>query len=242
MQPAIEDFHYFHSSSNFFFQMRFSLQPEPRPEQSIRTVSIDEILVICGHERQGKPPLEKYFSPSKKSEFIKEFLHYLNSGLLDAKQGGLDQDRYLVFVLSFQFTAPLLEIPAEKELGLFYRILQKNYDVDEIDLNLHFGAEDYNGEMVGETEALEAFRHELHESYPGREVKDSVRRRLRYDALEAISQWQREKALPSLAGAFGRSIVVPSFFSFQDHRLVKYYRSTTEGITYRVAVPDNLEI
>lgn len=222
--------------------MRFSLQPEPRPDQIIRSVSIDEILAICEQGTEEKPLLEHYFSPPKKLKFIKEFLHYLNSGLLEARHGNLDHDRYLVFVLSFQFTAPLLEIPAEKELGLFYRILQKNYGVKEIDMNLHFGTEEYRGDMVAEKEAMEAFRQELRETYPGREVKEGVRKRLKYDALDAISHWQQEKSLPSLAGAFGRSIVIPSFFSFLDNRLVNFYKSTTEGITYRVPVPEKLEI
>jgi hypothetical protein len=222
--------------------MRFSIQPEPREELNIRTVTIDEIVAICDHDPGVKPPLEHYFSPTKKGAFIKEFLHYLNSGLLDARHGKLDADHYLVFVLSFQFTAPLLEIPSEKELGLFFRILQKNWGVEEIDLNLHFGTEEYSGRMMGEEEAMEAFRHELGESYHGtREVKEVVRKRLKHDALEAISQWQGNRSLPALAEAFGRSIVIPSFFSFRDKRLVKFYKGTTAGITYRVSVPASIE-
>jgi hypothetical protein len=222
--------------------MRFSIQPEPRPEQNMRTVSIDEILAVCEDSSERKPPLEHYFSPTKKELFIKEFLHYLNTELLDAKHGNMDMDQYLVFVLSFQFTAPLLDIPSEKEMGLFFRLLQKNYQVEEIDLNLHFGTDEFSGEMVGEEEALKAFRQELGESYGGiREVKEVVQHRLKSDALEAISLWQREQSLPALAGAFGRSIVIPSFFSFTDKRLVKVYRETTSGITYRVAVPEEIE-
>lgn len=114
--------------------MRFSIQPEPRPEHKMRTVTIDEIVNACENDPGSKPPLEHYFSPTKKEAFIKEFLHYLNSGLLDAKHGSLDKDQYLAFVLSFQFTAPLLEIQAEKELGLFFRILQKTYKVEELDM------------------------------------------------------------------------------------------------------------
>ena len=222
--------------------MRFSIQPEPRPEQRMRTVSIDEFLTICEGGSGEKPALENYLSPTKREVFIKEFLHYLNSGLLDAKHGNLDFEQYLVFVLSFQFTAPMLEISSEKELGLFHRILQKTYGVEEIDLNLHFGTEEYAGEMVGEKEAMEAFRHELGESYSGnREVKERVQKRLKSDSLEAISQWQREQSLPALAEAFGRSIVIPSFFSFVDKRLVRFYRETTSGITYRVAVPEEIQ-
>jgi len=207
----------------------------------MRTVSIDEILTICEGDPGEKPPLEHYFSPTKKEVFIKEFLHYLNSGLLEAKHGNLDSDQYLVFVLSFQFTAPLLEIPSEKELGLFYRILQKTYQVGEADLNLHFSTEEYEGEMVGEREALESFRHELGQTYPGaREVKESVQKRLKDDALGAISKWQHEHAVPALAEAFGRSIVIPSFFSFTDKRLINFYRQTTSGITYRVPIPEGI--
>jgi len=222
--------------------MRFSIQPEPRPEQTMRTVTIDEIVTACIADAGKKPQLEQYFSPPKKAEFIKEFLHYLNSGLLDAKHGHLDREQYLAFILSFQFSAPLLEIPAEKELVLFYRILQKNYQVEEVDLNMHFSMDHYEGEMAGEKEALVAFRSELDDFYgDSLEVKEIVQKRVRNNAIESIMKWQREQQLPALAEAFGRSIVIPSFFSFTDKRLVHFYRQTTEGITYRVAVPDTID-
>jgi hypothetical protein len=144
-------------------------------------------------------------------------------------------------VLSFQFTAPLLEIPAEKELGLFFRILQNTYGVKELDLNLHFGTEDHDSDMVGEKEALEALRHDLEDSFGGsREVKESVRKRIKKDAVKSILDWQREKSIPTLAEAFGRSIVIPSFFSFRDHKLLQFYRTNTVGIMYRVTVPEAL--
>jgi len=208
----------------------------------MRTVSIDEIVSACENDPGQKPTLEHYFSPTKKQSFIKDFLHYLNSGLLEAKHGKLHRDQYLAFILSFQFTAPLLEIPAEKELGLFYRILQKTYEVEDLDLNLHFRMYQYEGEMVGEKQALEAFRNEL-EDYFGdsREVKESVQKRVRKDAINSIMDWQREQSIPILAEAFGRTIVIPSFFSFTDRRLLRFYRQNTEGITYRVAVPDSIE-
>jgi len=222
--------------------MRFSIQPEPRQEQNMRTVTIDDIVSACAYDPDAKPTLEHYFSPTKKDSFIKEFLHYLNSGLLDAKHGKLDREQYLAFILSFQFTSPLLEIPAEKELGLFYRILQKNYQVEEVDLNLHFSMEQYEGEMVGEKEALEAFQSEVEEYFgDSREVKESVQKRVKNDAINSIIVWQREKSIPVLAEAFGRTIVIPSFFSFSDRKLIRFYRRNTEGITYRVAVPDSIE-
>ena len=221
--------------------MRFSLQPEPRPEQTLRTVTLDEIMEACEYVPGEKPTLEHYFSPSKKQVFIKEFLHYLNTGLLEAKHGNLHRESYLALILSFQFTAPLLEIPAEKELGLFYRILQKNYEVKEVDLNLHFSMEQYEGSMVGEKEALQAYRSELDEYYGHTmEVKDQVQKRVKKDALASIMEWQREKSLPALAEAFGRTIVIPSFFSFSDRRLVQFYRENTTGISYRVAVPESI--
>jgi hypothetical protein len=219
--------------------MRFSIQPEPRPEHQMRTVTIDEIVSACENDPGSKPPLEHYFSPTKKEAFIKEFLHYLNSGLLDAKHGGLDKEQYLAFVLSFQFTAPLFEIQTEKELGLFFRILQKTYKVEELDMNLHFSMEEYEGDMVGEKEAMEAFRSELGDYYgEDREVRESIQRRLKNDAMGAIMEWQREKEIPQLAEAFGRSIVIPSFFSFSDKKMLRFYRQNTVGITYRVAVPE----
>ncbi len=222
--------------------MRFSIQPEPRPEQTMRTVSIDEIVSACENEPSAKPTLEHYFSPTKKEAFIKEFLHYLNSGLLDAKHGNLDRAQYLAFILSFQFTAPLLEISAEKELGLFYRILKKTYHLQDVDLNLHFSMELYDGALVGEKEALKAFRSEVEEFFgDAREVKESVQKRLKKDAISSIMEWQREPNIPVLAEAFGRSIVIPSFFSFSDRRMLHFYRENTEGITYRVAVPDSIE-
>ena len=222
--------------------MRFSLQPEPRPEHRLRTVSIDEIVSLCSMEEEHTPLLEHYFSPTKKAAFIKDFLHYLNSGLLEAKHGNLNSDKYLAFILSFQFTAPLLKISAEKELGLFYKILQKNYQVEEIDLNLHFSIESRESGMVSEQEAINAFRDELEETYDGfREVKESVQNRLKQDANEAIKKWQRAQSITTLAEAFGRSVVIPSFFSFVDKKALRFYRATTQGITYRVAVPEELE-
>jgi len=222
--------------------MRFSIQPEPRPEQNMRTVTIDDIVSACENELGTKPTLEHYFSPTKKEAFIKGFLHYLNSGLLDAKHGNLDKEQYLAFILSFQFTAPLLEISTEKELGLFYRILQKTYQVEEVDLNLHFSMELYEGTLVGEKEALKAFRSEVEEFFgDSREVKESVQKRLKKDAIASIMEWQREPEIPILAEAFGRTIVIPSFFSFSDRRMQQFYRENTEGITYRVAVPESIE-
>lgn len=221
--------------------MRFSIQPEPRQEQQMQTLSIEEVILSCEHDPGAKPTLEHYFSPTRKNTFIKEFLHYLNSGLLDAKHGKLDKEKYLALILSFQFSAPLLEIPAEKELGLFYRILQKNYKVEELDLNLHFSMEDYEGDMVSEKEALEAFRSELNGFYgDSLEVKESVQKRIRKDGIASILEWQREQSIPSLAEAFGRSVVIPSFFSYSDKRLLHFYKKTTEGISYRVALPDSI--
>ena len=46
------------------------------------------------------------------------------------------------------------------------------------------------------------------------------------------------KEIPELAEAFGRSIVIPSFFSYSDKKLTAFYRSATEGIMYEIAVPD----
>jgi hypothetical protein len=132
-----------------------------------------------------------------------------------------------------------LEIQAEKELGLFYKILQKNYQVEEVDLNLHFSMDQYEGDMLGEQEALEAFRGEL-EGYFGdsMDIKQRVQKRVKKDAIHSIMAWQREQSIPVLAEAFGRTIVIPSFFSFTDRKLLRFYRECTEGITYRVSVPD----
>jgi len=221
--------------------MRLSIQPEPRQEQNIRTVTIEEIVAICEGDIGAKPSLEYYFSPPKTASFIKEFLHYLNSGLLEAKHGNLDQGQYMAFVLSFQFTAPLLEISTEKELGIFCRILQKTYKVEEPDLNLHFSIEEYEGSLVAEKEALEAFTSELEEYYgDSLEVKKGVQHRLKKDAITSIMAWQKEQNIPQLAEAFGRSIVIPSFFSFFDRKLANFYRQTTDGITYRIAVPEQI--
>ena len=222
--------------------MKFFLQPEQSPQQRMQTLSIDEILQLAEQLPGDRPALENYFSPTRKEAFIKDFLHYINSCLLDARHGEMDRDLYLLFVMTFQFVTSLLEIRAEKEFGLFYRILEKNYGVEEIDLNLHFALDGYDRGMVREEEALRAFREELDDSYGGRrEVKDRVQKQLKQDAIDAIIFWQKEESLPALAEAFGRSIVIPSFFDFTDKKLVRFYRSTTEGITYRVAVPEELE-
>jgi hypothetical protein len=222
--------------------MQLSLHPEQRPQQGMRILSIDEVLALGERMPGERPPLEHYFSPTRKDAFVREYLHYLNTWLLEAKHGHLDSDLYLVFVLSFQFTEPLLEIPTEKELGLFWRILEKNYQVEQVDLNLHFSLDGYEEGMVGEKEALQAYREELKETYGGsREVKESVQKRLKKDAIDAIMHWQKEQSLPELAEAFGRSIVIPSFFSFVDKKLVGFYKSNTEGITYQVSIPEEIE-
>lgn len=208
----------------------------------MRTISIDEVLSIGEKHHRETPPLEHYFSPTKREAFTRDYIHFLNSGLLDAKHGKMDIDLYLVFVLSFQFTAPLLEIAVEKELGLFYRLLQKTYQVEEIDMNLHFSMESHKSGMVTEQEAINAFRDELEDTYNGiREVKESVQKRLKKDAIEAIMKWQKDKSIPALAEAFGRSVVIPSFFSFMDKKMISFYRGTTHGISYRVAVPEIFE-
>jgi hypothetical protein len=80
---------------------------------------------------------------------------------------------------------------------------------------------------------------ELENSYEGkREVRESVQKRLKQDGIEAIMKWLHAKGIPELAEAFGRSIVIPSFFSFVDKRLVEFYRKTTGDIRYEVAVPE----
>jgi len=204
----------------------------------MKTLSLDEILSLGERMQEGKPPLENYFSPTRKEQFIKDYIHYLNTEILEAKHGHLDKDLYLMFVLSFQFTVPLLKIQAEKEFSLFVRLLEKNYDITDPDLNLHFTLDEYEEEMVGEEDALTSYRNELQETYEGmREVRDSIRDRLKQDGINAIMQWQKDKDLPSLAEAFGRSIIIPVFFSFTDRKLVRFYRFATEGISYEVALP-----
>lgn len=222
--------------------MRFNLQPEQRHLQQMRTVSLEEILAGISLGLEQRPLLEHYFSPPKREAFIKEFRHYLNTELLEARHGKMDLELYLVFVLTFQFVAPLLEIPVKKEMDLFVRILDKNYRINDPDLDLHFGLDASVGEMMGEKEALEAYRQELEETYVRpREVKETVRKRLKMDGIGAIMQWQQEQILQHLAEAFGRTIVIPAFFAFTDKRLIRFYRENTGGITYRVAVPDSIE-
>ncbi|MDF1572905.1 MAG: hypothetical protein P1P82_14955 [Bacteroidales bacterium] len=223
--------------------MDLSLRSQQRPEQRLHTVTIEEIVSLGNQRDDTRPPLENYFSPARREQFEKEHIHYLNTLLLEMKHGHLDLDLYLVFVLTFQFIAPLLGIPAEKELGQFYKILEQRYDVDELDINLHFSTDQYVAppgtiSSYREEEALSAFRQELDATWEGRrEVKESVQKRLKQDGIRAIMRWQQEKDFPELAEAFGRSVVIPSFFSFRDRKLLGFYRSTTEGITYEVAVP-----
>lgn len=218
--------------------MALSMQPRQSPQHRMHTVTIDEIIALGEVQPDaGKPQLEHYFSPAKREQFEKDYIHYLNSSLLNAKHGELDMDLYLVFVLSFQFIAPLLDIPVENELEQFIKVLKKRYGMDDPDINLHFTTDDYDEGMVGEEEALESFREELDESYRGRrEVKESVRKRLKKDAIDSIMEWQRKKELSELAEAFGRSIVIPAFFDFTDKKLVDFYRRAAEGISYEVAV------
>lgn len=225
-----------------------SLIPQQLPEQRMHTVTIDEVIALGAQIDERQPPLEHYFSPSRREAFIKDFVHYMNSSLLELKNYNLDLELYLVFAMSFQFISPLLEIPLERELVLFHRILDARYDVENLDINLHFstaehepaeGSEDSEFTMINEEEALSAFRKELNESYTGRrEVKEAVQKRLKQDGISAIKKWQQMKGLPELAEAFGRSIVIPSFFSYSDKKLTNFYRQNTRGIHYEVAVPD----
>ncbi len=121
--------------------MRFSIQPEQRPEQRMRTVSIEEVVTACENTQRTRPPLEHYFSPTKKESFVKKFMHYLNTGLLDAK----------------------------------------------------------HGEMVGEKEALKAFENELEGHFgDSREVKESVQKSVKKDAINSILDWQREQSIPKI--------------------------------------------
>ena len=221
------------------YPMSISLVPQLIPEQRMHTVSIEEILTLGEKIKSDQPPLEHYFSPTRKEKFIKNYIHYLNTSLLEAKHGHMDINLYLVFVLSFQFTSSLLEIPVNKELDHFYHILEHKYGVNEPDINLHFTTDELEEGMVSEEDALLSFRQELENSYQGRrEVKESVQKRLKHDGIKSIMQWQQTKGIPELAEAFGRSIVIPSFFSFVDKKLVEFYRKTTGDIRYEVAVPE----
>jgi len=221
--------------------MRFSIEPEQRPEQGMRTLPIEEIIALLEFHAGEKPQLEHYFSPTKKESFIKEFLHYINTLLLQAKNGSMDRDMYVVLLLTFQFTAPLLEISAEKEFGLFYRILEKNYDVEDVDMNIHFATGDQES-LLDEDQAVRHYREELKETYEGsREIKESVQKRVKKDAIGAIMAWQEERTLPKLAAAFGRTVVIPAFFSCTNRRLIEFYRETTGEITYRVGIPETLQ-
>ncbi len=225
--------------SFLMYTMAMSLIPQQQPRQQMRTVTIEEILLLLVNESGTKPKLENYFSPTRKEHFVKDYISYLNSSLLEMKNGQIDIDRYLVFVLTFQFIAPLLEIPAEKELVLFYRILEQKYDLEELDFNLHFTMDEFDEGMLGEEDALLLFRNELDQSYEGRrELKETVQQRLKKDGIGSIMKWQQKKGLPELAEAFGRCIVIPTFFSFTEKKLVDFYRRTTGGISYEVAVPD----
>jgi hypothetical protein len=229
--------------------MGLSLIPRQQPEQRLHTVTIDEILSLGERLDGDKPRLEQYFSPGRRTAFEKDFLRFLNDSLLRTKHGELDLDLYLVFILTFQFIAPLLEIPAEKELGIFFRILEERYDVEDLDINMHFATGEFENTggaileiekgMLAEDEVMLGFTQELDASYEGRrEVKEAVQKRLKQDGIRAIMKWQERTGLPDLAEAFGRSIVIPAFFSFTDKKLVGFYRRATEGIRYEVAVPE----
>ena len=237
--------------------MSLSLRPEQRPEMRMHTVSIEEILKLAENYSEGHPPLENYFSPTRKEVFEKDYTHYINTLLLEVKHRNLDLELFLVFVLSFQFIAPLLGIPLQNELRLFYQALEQRYDMDEIDLNLHFTRDDfeetterieYNPEekekvetikILKEEEVIDVFTQELDETYNGRrEVKERVQKRLKADGIQSIMKWQQKKADPELAEAFGRAIVIPAFFSFKDKKLTDFYKRTTSGIKYELAVPD----
>ena len=80
--------------------MSLTMMPGQRPEQRMQTFTIDEIILLGDRIRKDQPPLENYFSPTRKEQFIKDYIHYLNSELLESKHGYLDKDLFLMFVLS----------------------------------------------------------------------------------------------------------------------------------------------
>ena len=212
---------------------------EPRPSFRMETLLLEEIMECLNYREDEKPPLENYFSPGKREQFEKDYRHYLNTCILDARHGMLDQDLYLVMVLSFQFIAPLLEIPVKKELELFLFILTERYDQELPVIIITFTPDAYQEGMMGEEEALKKFVDELNSSYDMRRaVKDSVQKRLKNDGIQAIMNWQHSKRLRDLAAAFGRSIIIPAFFEFTDKKLLGFYRNATSGIKYELALPD----
>ncbi len=228
--------------------MNYSLSPGMRPQQHMHTVTLEQIQQL-GEELNGDHPgLEQYFSPSRKDKFVKDYLHFLNTNLLQLKQRDLTLERYLVFVFSFQFIAPLLEIPAEKELRFFYQILEQRYEVEDLDINVHFvsitedtedAEKDKEDVYVKEEKALASFLDEISNSFSGkRDIKEKTRFRVKRDGIISIMKWQHTKGFPELAEAFGRSVVIPAFFDYSDKKLVDFYRRNTRELEYEVALPD----
>lgn len=221
--------------------MELSFSHEMLPEQRLQMVSIDDIISFGRRASPKHPSLDNYFSPTKKERFEHNYKHFLNSELLEAKHGNMDKNQYVMFVLSFQFTAPLLGIQTAKEFGKFYDTLQQTYAITEPDLSLLFSTDEQYEDRVSQEEVLAAYQDELDTSYTGvREVKSGVQKRLKKDGMNAIFDWQRDKETASLAVAFGRSIVIPSFFDYVDKRLVSFYERVTDGITYQVGIPEEL--
>jgi len=233
--------------------MGLSIRPAQRPEQRFHVVTIDEIFSLAEKYGNGHPALEYYFSPTKKVQFERDYVHYLNTLMLEVKHGNLDQDLYLVFVLSFQFICPLLGLEVQKERDRFLNLLEQRYGVENPELDLQFGAgdqieeeasdeENESGSLrISEDEALRIYTDELDSSYNGRrEFRESIQQRVKMDGIKAVMHWQQHKDFPELAEAFGRAIVIPSFFSMRDKKLAGFYRNNTPGIKYEVEIPEEI--
>lgn len=247
--------------------MNMSMIPSQRPEQRLeqRKLPIDVIVNLWNSDntlhQQVVRSLEDYFSPEKAHKLNSAFANYLKGEIHNARRGFLNSNHYVSLVLSFQFTAPLLnlidyknengEITAARDE--FYTILKRKYDIIGQPYMMFKRDNTFDSEkIIDESEAMKIYGSDLNENFNGkRDVKDSVHMRLKKDGIDSVKLWlhERKKCISdftwggalALSEAFGRSIVIPSFFLYKDAKLFDFYKKSADGITYYIAIPESIE-
>jgi hypothetical protein len=228
--------------------------------------TLDEIVGLWRGVTDKHPELvkglEDYFGHDRSERLSAAFTNYLRGELLAIKRDTIHRDQYVSLALSFEFTARLLGLfkaDANNAIYLsfldFQKVLKQKYNTSLPQVKFDFeGGTDSENKFLGEDEALKDYSNNLDEDFKGnRDVKDLACTKLRNDGIKAVMRWQHyRKELCSQTGsyienckcvlseAFGRSIVIPAFFSIHDKKLENFYRKSTDDIKYYIEVPDSI--
>jgi len=219
--------------------------------------TIDEIITLLDEPSKYTPLLRKgledYFSPAKSGSIEKEFEKYLKHEMYMMKNNDFSRDNYIALTLSFQFTSPLLGLMKQDETGIyvqykkFQKLLKEKYDLSDPRMKFDI-REDVPESFLDEHDALDAYSDDLEENFgKDRNIKESVQDRLRQDGNNAVKLWQNkcksqdEASLAALSEAFGRCVVIPTFFSYKDKKLLNFYHESTKNIKYYIEIPEQFK-